>query len=121
MDKKSIGIIGAIGLIIQIALGFASETGSSASPLIILHMVIGLAGLALVSYLVARVYYVGSNSVRFLYFVTFLLVLVQVALGFRILTIQNEGLIINHQTNAFAILILLAISEMLHARQSKNG
>jgi len=83
------------------------------------HMVIGLSGVALVAYLVARVYYVGSGGLRFLYFITFILVLAQVALGFRLLTAADQQLVMSHEGAAIVILVLLGLSEATFARQRR--
>lgn len=121
-NQRIAGVVGAVGLIIQIILGFSISGGVSAvlSPMLITaHMVIGLSGVALVAYLVARVYYVGSGGLKFLYFITFILVLAQVALGFRLLTAADQQLVMSHEGAAIAVLILLALSEMTFARQRK--
>ncbi|MCS4540122.1 MAG: hypothetical protein HYU03_05475, partial [Thaumarchaeota archaeon] len=98
--QRTVGVVGAAGLIIQIVLGFfvAGDVSSPLSPFLLsTHMIIGLSGVALVAYLVARAYYVASAGLKFLYLVTFIIVLAQIALGFRILSVIDQQLAMSHQ------------------------
>ena len=119
--QRTVGVVGAAGLIIQIVLGFvAGDVSSPLSPFMLpTHMIIGLSGVALVAYLVARAYYVASAGVKFLYLVTFILVLAQTALGFRILSVSDQQLVMSHQGAGIAILVLLGLSEMMFVRQKR--
>lgn len=119
--QRTVAVVGAAGLIIQIVLGFVvGDVSSPLSPFMLpAHMIIGLSGVALVAYLVARAYYVASAGVKFLYLVTFILVLAQIALGFRILTVSDQQLVMSHQGAGIAILVLLGLSEMMFARQRR--
>jgi hypothetical protein len=121
-SQRTVGVVGAAGLIVQIVLGFSVAGGVSSplSPLLLpVHMIIGLSGIALVAYLVARAYYVASGGLKFLYLITFILVLAQVALGFRILSVSDQQLAMSHQGAGIAILVLLGLSEMMFARQRR--
>lgn len=121
-SQRAAGFVGAAGLIIQIVLGFSLSGGVPPSLsffLLPIHMVIGLGGIALVAYLVSRAFYTVSGGLRFLYLITFILVLAQVALGFRILSVNDQQLVMSHQGAAFAILVLVGLSEMLFARQRR--
>lgn len=123
MKRDSVvGVIAAVGLILQILLGFGVATApSNVSVLLILpHMVLGISGIALVAYLAARVLYGGSMGVKILAILGFLLVLAQVALGFRILAVPDDQLVMSHEGNAFAILVVIGLGEMLRARQAKK-
>lgn len=120
--QRTVGVVGAAGLIIQIVLGFfvAGDVTSPLSPFLLpTHMIIGLSGVALVAYLVARAYYVASAGLKFLYLVTFIIVLAQIALGFRILSVIDQQLVMSHQGAGIAILVLLGLSEMMFARQKR--
>lgn len=120
--QRTVGVVGAAGLIFQIVLGFfvAGDVSSPLSPFLLpIHMVIGLSGVALVAYLVARAYYVTSGGLKFLYLVTFIIVLAQIALGFRIMSVSDQQLVMSHQGAGIAILVLLGLSEMMFARQKR--
>ncbi len=128
-----VGIIAALGLILQIILGFLLAQSSVPFPpaLIATHLAIGITGLALVAFLLGRAYYSSNRGIRVMYILAFLLVVAQVGLGFRVLGIMGEPanpldvatlpqLSMTHQGLGFAILILLALAEMLGARQRRK-
>ena len=122
-SQRTAGVVGAAGLIIQIVLGFfvAGDVSSPLSPFLLpAHMIIGLSGVALVAYLVARAYYVASAGLKFFYLITFIIVLAQTALGFRILSVSDQQLVMSHQGAGIAILVLLGLSEMMLARQKRT-
>ncbi len=130
-----VGIIAALGLILQIILGQVLAQSSVPFPpaLIATHLAIGITGLALVAFLLGRAYYSSGNGIKLMYIVAFLLVVAQVALGFRVLGILGEPappnpqdvatlpqLSMTHQGLGFVILILLALAQMLGARQRRK-
>jgi heme A synthase len=117
-----LGVVAAFGLLIQILLGFVLARSSIPFPpaLIVVHIGIGITGVALVAFLLGRAYYSSRNGIRMLYILTFVLVLAQVALGFRILVVADEQLLMGHEGLAFGILVLLALAEMLGARQRRK-
>lgn len=121
-SQMLLGIIAAVGLVIQIVLGFVlSRTSVPFSQiLIVVHMAVGITGLALVAFLLGRAYYSSGNLIRLLYILTFGLVVAQVALGFRILAVADPQLLMGHQGLAFAILVLLALGEMVGARKRRK-
>ena len=114
-----LGVVAAFGLLIQIVLGFVLARSSIPFPpaLILLHMGIGITGVALVAFLLGRAYYSSGIGMRLLYMLAFVLVLAQVALGFRILAVADEQLLLGHEGLAFGILVLLALAEALTARK----
>jgi hypothetical protein len=118
-----LGIVAAVGLLAQIVLGFVLARSSIPFPpaLVLVHMGLGITGLALVSFLLGRAYYSSGNGIRLLYILTFVLVLAQVALGFRILTVPDEQLLMGHEGIAFGILVLIAIGESLGARRRRKA
>lgn len=128
-----VGIIAALGLIFQIILGFVLAQSSIPFPPVLIgtHLAIGMTGLALVAFLLGRAYYSSGNGIKLAYILAFLLVVAQVALGFRVLGILGEGpsspdaatlpqLSMTHQGLAFVILILFALAEMVAARQRRK-
>jgi len=121
--SRTLGIVAATGLVIQIALGFLLARLGEPFPqaVIGIHMAIGVTGLALVAFLLGRAYYSAGNGVRLLYILTFVLVLAQLALGFRILTVADDQLVMGHEGIAVLILVLLAFTTMLDARQAKRS
>ena len=118
------GVIGAVGLIIQIIIGFAL-TGSgnpTGSALILPHMLIGIAGIALVAFLVSTIFLNPSNMMsRLVYALAFVLTLAQVALGFRELSAPDQMLLMTHEGIAVVILILLGLGGMLTARSRRKS
>ncbi|MDA4117573.1 MAG: hypothetical protein OK455_04435 [Thaumarchaeota archaeon] len=125
MNKQTFtGAIGAGGLVIQIVLGFALAGAASAtgSLLILPHMLIGVAGIALVAFLTSSIFLAPSSMVtRLLYGLALVLTLGQVALGFRILAVPDPMLTMAHQGIAIAILVILALASMLAARQRRRS
>ncbi len=118
------GAIGAAGLVIQIVLGFAlSGSGSpTGSMLIFPHMLIGVAGIALLAFLVSSIFLTPSSMIaRLVYAVAFLLTFAQVALGFRILAVPDNSLVMAHQGLAFVILVALGVGGMLSARSRRKS
>jgi hypothetical protein len=118
-----IGAIGAIGLVIQILLGLGL-TGSSnpkGSALIVPHLVIGVAGIALLAYLVSGIFRAGSSgAAKGIYSLALVLTLAQVALGFSLLaTGGSQGILMAHQGIAFLILILMAVGGVVSARSRR--
>ncbi|HUK74390.1 MAG TPA: hypothetical protein VLU99_01260 [Nitrososphaerales archaeon] len=118
------GVIGAVGLVIQIILGFAL-TGSgnpTGSMLILPHMLIGIAGIALVAFLVSTVFLNPSSTIpRLVYALAFVLTLAQVALGFRELSAPDQMLLMAHEGLALVILVLLGLGGMLTARSRRKS
>lgn len=113
--------IGAAGLLIQIVLGYTlANDHELISALILPHIVIGVGGLALVAWLAWRMHLGASTAVRLLYVATLILVIAQVALGFGILTVGNEQIIMSHEGNAFAILALLVLAGAFTSRQRRK-
>ena len=119
--SRSLGVTAAIGLVIQIALGLLlARLGAPFPPLVIgVHMAIGVTGVALVAFLLGRAYYSSSNAVKLLYILAFVLVLAQLALGFRILTVSDDQLAMSHEGIAVVILVLLAVTTVVDARQKR--
>jgi hypothetical protein len=118
------GAIGAGGLVVQIVLGFAlaGSDSSTGGMLILAHMLIGIGGIALVAFLLSSIFLMPSSTVtRLVYSLAFLLTFAQVALGFRILSVQDDMLVMGHQGLAFVILILLAVGGMLAARSRRKS
>jgi hypothetical protein len=118
------GAIGAAGLVVQIILGFA--LAGSASPtgsmLILPHMLIGIAGIALVAFLVSGIFFMPSSMiVRLVYVLAFALTFAQAALGFRILAVPDDMLLMTHQGLAVVILVLLGVGGMLTARGRRKS
>lgn len=125
MNRLSlIGAIGAVGLVIQIllGLGLAGTSNPKGSALIVPHLVIGVAGIALLAYLVSGIFRAGSSSAaKGIYSLALILTLAQVALGFSLLaTAASEGILMAHQGIAFLILILMAVGGMVSARSRKS-
>jgi hypothetical protein len=105
--------------VIQIVLGFALAGSSNitGSMLIFPHMLIGVAGIALVAFLVSSIFLNPSSMVaKLVYGLAFLLTFAQVALGFRILSSPDSMLEMAHQGIAIVILVLLGLGGMLSAR-----
>lgn len=119
MNREALsGAIGAGGLIAQIVIGLGlADSQSLYSALILPHMLIGITGIVLVAYLLSKVYFSDSNSVKALYLITFLVVMVQVALGFRILAVPDSQLAMGHLGGAAAILVLLGLSQVTASRK----
>jgi hypothetical protein len=118
------GAIGAGGLVVQIILGFALASSPSAtgSMLILPHMLIGIAGIALVAFLVSSIFFAPSSMiVRLVYALAFVLTFAQVALGFRILAVPDNMLVMAHQGLAVVILVALALGGMLAARGRRKS
>lgn len=116
------GVIGAVGLVIQIILGFAlaGSGNPSGSMLILPHMLIGIAGIALVAFLVSTVFLNPSSLLpRLVYALAFVLTLAQVALGFRELSSPDQMLLMAHEGIALVILVLLGLGGMLSARSRR--
>ncbi len=116
------GVVGAGGLVIQIVLGFALAGSSSptGSMLILPHMLIGVAGIALVAFLVSSIFLNPSSTIaKLVYGLAFLLTFAQAALGFRILSSPDSTLEMAHQGTAIVILVLLALGGMLSARSRR--
>jgi hypothetical protein len=124
LNKQALaGAVGAVGLVLQIIIGFAlaGSGDPKGSDLILLHIVIGVGGIALVAYLVSSIFFVPSSFIaRGIAALAFVLTLAQVVLGFRILSEPDPSLLMAHQGIAFVILILLAIGGMLGARQRRS-
>jgi len=118
------GVIGAVGLIIQIIIGFAL-TGSgnpTGSMLILPHMLIGIAGIALVAFLASSIFLNPSSTMaRLVYALAFVLTLAQVALGFRELSAPDQMLLMTHEGLAIVILVLLGLGGMLTARSRRQS
>jgi hypothetical protein len=119
-----IGAIGAVGLVIQIVigLGLAGVGNPKGSALIVPHLVIGVAGIALLAYLVSGIFRTtNSGAARGIYSLALVLTLAQVALGFSLLaTGASEGILMAHQGIAFLILILMAVGGMVSARSRRS-
>jgi hypothetical protein len=110
--------------VIQIILGFALAGSPSAtgSMLILPHMLIGIAGIALVAFLVSSIFFVPSSMiVRLVFVLAFVLTFAQVALGFRILAIPDNMLVMAHQGLAVVVLVVLALGGMLAARGRRKS
>ena len=117
-----LGAGAAIGLLIQIALGFALASDHSLfGTLVAPHVAIGAVGLALVAYLAWRAFSWAGAGVKALYAATLVLVLAQVALGLEVLTAGGYRLVVGHEANAFAILVLLGLTEALASRERRKG
>jgi len=118
------GVVGAVGLIVQIFIGFAL-TGSgnpTGSMLILPHMLIGIAGIALVAFLVSSIFLNPSSMIpRLVYALAFVLTLAQVALGFRELSAPDQMLLMTHEGLAIVILVLLGLGGMLTARSRRQS
>jgi len=118
------GAIGAGGLVIQIILGFAlSGSGNPTGSMLILpHMLIGIAGIALVAFLASSIFLNPSPMLpRLVYALAFVLTLAQVALGFRVLSSPDQMLIMSHEGIAIVILVLLGLGGMLGARSRRKA
>ncbi len=118
------GAIGAGGLIIQIILGFAlSGSGNvTGSMLVLPHMLIGIAGIALVAFLASTIFLSPTPMLpRLVYALAFVLTLAQVALGFRILSSPDDTLVMSHEGIALVILVLLGLGGMLAARSRRRS
>jgi len=118
------GAIGAGGLIIQIILGEALTASGNltGSGLILPHMLIGVAGIALVAFLVSSIFLAPSSMVpRLVYGLALVLTLAQVALGFRLLSSPDNMLLMTHQGIAVVILVLLGLGGMLAARSRRKS
>jgi hypothetical protein len=118
------GVIGAVGLVIQIILGFAlAGSGNPTGSLLILpHMLIGIAGIALVAFLVSSIFLNQSAMLPTLvYGLAFVLTLAQVALGFRELSAPDQMLLMAHEGLALVILVLLGVGGMLTARGRRKS
>jgi hypothetical protein len=118
------GAIGAGGLVIQIILGevLAGSASPTGSMLILPHMLIGVAGIALVAFLVSSIFFAPTSMiVKLVYALAFLLTFAQVALGFRLLSSPDSMLLMAHQGLAVVILILLAVGGMLAARSRRRS
>lgn len=118
------GVIGAVGLVIQIVLGFAlAGSGDPAGSMLILpHMIIGIAGIALVAFLVSSIFLNPNSAISTLvYALAFVLTLAQVALGFRELSVPDQMLLMAHEGLAVVILVLLGLGGMLAARSRRKS
>ena len=118
------GVIGAVGLVIQIIIGFAlaGSGNPTGSVLILPHMLIGIAGIALVAFLVSSIFLNPSSTLpRLVYALAFVLTLAQVALGFRELSAPDQMLLMAHEGLALVILVLLALGGMLTARSRRKA
>jgi len=118
------GAIGAGGLIVQIVIGeaLAGSGAPTGSMLIFPHILIGVAGIALVAFLVSSIFFVPSSMIaRLVYVLAFLLTFAQVALGFRILAYPDKMLEMAHQGIAIVILVLLGVGGMLAARSRRKS
>src|ERR1700691_4530796 len=114
-----VGAIGAVGLVIQIILGFALAGSGDlkGNAIIIPHLIIGVGGIALLAYLVSSIYRsTGSTATRSIYSIALILTLAQVALGFSLLASPSEGVRMAHQAFALAILALMAVAGIASAR-----
>jgi heme A synthase len=108
------GAIGVTGLFVQVALGFVLAGNHELYITFLLpHIFIGICGLALVGYLAWRAFSGTSGAVKLLYVVTLAFVFAQVALGFGILEVGYYELVMVHQYDAYAILFLLFVTEIL--------
>jgi heme A synthase len=106
------------GLFVQIFLGFAIAGNHELySTFLLPHVFIGICGLALVAYLAWRALSGTPGAVRLLYLVTLAFVFAQVALGFGILEVGYYQLVTVHQDDAYAILFLLFVTEVLISGQ----
>ena len=118
------GAIGAGGLVVQIILGeaLAGSGNLTGSGLILPHMLIGVAGIALVAFLVSSIFLTPSSMIaRLVWALAFLLTFAQVALGFKILGSPDAMLTMAHQGIAVVILVLLAVGGMLSARSRRKS
>ena len=117
------GVIGAVGLVVQIIIGFAlAGSGDPTGNILILpHMLIGIAGIALVAFLVSSIFLNPSSTIPTLvYGLAFVLTLAQVALGFRELSVPDQMLLMAHEGLAVVILVLLGLGGMLTARSRRK-
>ena len=113
------GAVGAIGLVIQIILGFAlaGTANPKGSALIVPHVVIGVAGLALVAYLAVSIIRAPSlSTAKVVYLLALVLTIAQVALGYALLENAGQGVLMAHQGIAVLILVLMAVGGMASAR-----
>ncbi len=113
------GAIGAAGLVVQIVLGFAlaGSGDPTGSMLVVPHMLIGISGIALVAFLVSSIFLAPSSMVaRLVYSAAFVLTFAQVALGFRMLSVSDDMLVMAHEGLALLVLVLLGLGGMLAAR-----
>ncbi|HEV2390563.1 MAG TPA: hypothetical protein VGS04_07565 [Nitrososphaerales archaeon] len=119
-----VGVIGAVGLVFQIIIGFAlAGSGNPTGSILILpHMLIGIAGIALVAFLVSSIFLNASSTMPTLvYGLAFVLTLAQVALGFRELSVPDQMLLMAHEGLAVVILILLGLGGMMTARSRRKS
>jgi hypothetical protein len=117
------GAIGAGGLVIQIIIGFAlaGSGNPTGSMLILPHMLIGVAGIALVAFLASVIFLSPSSMIaRLVFGLAFILTFAQVALGFRLISSPDSMLEMAHQGIAIVILVLLALGGMLSARSRRR-
>jgi hypothetical protein len=118
------GAVGAAGLVIQIVLGFAlaGSGDPTGNVLIFPHMLIGIAGIALVAFLVSSIFFMPSSLIaRLVYVLAFALTFAQVAVGFRVLAYPDNMLAMAHQGIAIVILVLLAVGGMMVARGRRKS
>ena len=118
-----LGAVAAVGLVIQIILGFAlaGSGNPTGSAIVYPHIVIGILGLVLVAYLAMSILRTaGSSTVRLVYVLALLLTLAQVALGLDLLeTASSSGVLMAHQGIALLILVLMAAGGALSARSRR--
>ncbi len=113
-----LGALVLLGVIANMALGFASEAGYAS--LVMVHMGIGYLGLLLV--LVAAVMgwqRRGKVPTRNILAMTVVLVLaiVQVYLGSQLLESSSQTLLLAHEANAFLLLAGVLVTAALTARR----
>jgi hypothetical protein len=85
-------------------------------------MLVGIAGIAFVAFLVSSIFFMPSSMiVRLLYVLAFALTFAQVALGFRILALPDNMLLMAHERLAVVILVILAVGGMLTARGRRKS
>lgn len=109
-------------MVVQIILGFAlAHTGNpKGSALIYPHVLIGVAGLALVAFLAVSIFRrPGSMTVRLVYTLALVLTFAQVGLGLELLGSAGSGVLMAHQGIAILILVLMAAGGMLSARSRR--
>jgi hypothetical protein len=118
-----LGAVAAVGLVVQIILGFALAGSSNpkGDAIVYPHVIIGVLGLVLVAYLAMSIMRTaGSPTVRLVYVLALVLTLAQVAIGFALLdTSAGSGALMAHQGIALLILILLAAAGVLSARSRR--
>ncbi|MDA4116672.1 MAG: hypothetical protein OK442_09005 [Thaumarchaeota archaeon] len=118
------GVIGAVGLVIQIIIGFAlvGSGNPTGSMLILPHMLIGIAGIALVAFLVSNIFLNSTSTLpTVVYGLAFVLTLAQAALGFRELSAPDQMLLMAHEGLALVILVLLGLGGMLTVRSRRKS